>query len=169
MRKLIFRSAGWSEPHHLRVALRKSLARLLVIRKRLFESRACEPVAHSRRKFAQIQSLARGIEGAKQPLHSPPQVLRSNQQRLRGSRARLDQAYRRPHRQPREEILVTRGIEFLSAIQFQHTNRIQRGTGSTDTPVCAEFNTKTAAAGSKGTFLTGSFYERKAHEAITSR
>ena len=117
---------GWVNPHHFRVALRKELSRLEVVGERLFEWRSCQPVAHSTREITEIQPLACGIDRAQQPLNAPPQVLRTNQQRLRGCSARLHKTNDRARRQSCKKILVARRIEFLSAIQFQHVNRILR-------------------------------------------
>ena len=73
---------GWPQAHQVAVALGKELLRVDVVGERLFKRRACQPVADAARERAQIQSLARGINGTQQPMQSPLQILRANQERL---------------------------------------------------------------------------------------
>ena len=106
----------------------KNLFRMPVVGKRLFEWRPRQAIANAARKVAQVQSLARGVNWSQQPLQSPPQILRANQERLGFFFTRLNQANRRQCRQSREEVFVrTCRIEFESAIEFNHAVRILRG------------------------------------------
>src|SRR3984893_2355358 len=108
---------------------REKLLGMVIVGEDLFKARSSQAIANAPRHFAKIQTLASGVGWPEQALQTAAQILRANQERLRGCVVGLNAANGGARGLLVEEIVRLSDIEGKSAIQVQHYFRILRGLG----------------------------------------